>query len=171
VRQMSGVAPRVFAAAAATVALVAVSAASALTVSTTTVKSGRWHGITWEFTTEGSFGGGSYCVAMAIRGREAGRGCGATPKKGITYIAHTGRPAPDYVIGPVVAAARSVQITFFDRPPIRAPTIRTRDRSTRYFAVVVTCPATPKSFVARNGAGRIVARFALRHRIGPRASC
>lgn len=167
---MSGVAPRLIAVAATIVALLTVSAASALNISTTTVKTGRWDGIRWKFTTEGSFADGFICVAMAIRGHEATRGCGATGKQGITYVAHTGRPVPDYVIGPVVAAARSVRITFFDRPAIRTPTIRTRDRSTRYFAVVLACPATPKSFVARNAAGRIVARLVLK-RLPPRATC
>jgi hypothetical protein len=168
---MSGVAQRLITLGATIVALLAVSAASALNISTTTAKSGRWNAIRWEFTTEGSFAEGFSCVAMAIRGREASRSCGPTPKAGITHLAHWGRPAPDYVIGQVVAAARSVRITYFDRPAIRTPTIQTRDRSTRYFAVVVACPATPKSFVARNGAGRIVAQFVLKHRLPPRATC
>jgi hypothetical protein len=155
----------------ATFALLATSTIYAHGLGETVVKTGRWHRIRWEFTTGGSFAGGSYCVAMATRGREDGRSCGPTPKEGITYLAHTGRPAPDYVIGPVVAAARAVQITFVDRPAIRTPTIRTLDRSTRYFAVVLACLPNPKGFVARNGVGRIVARYVLKHRIGPRATC
>ncbi len=34
---------------------------------------------------------------------------------GISYLAHTGRPAPNYVVGPVIAKARSVQIKFLDQ--------------------------------------------------------
>jgi hypothetical protein len=67
---------------------------------------------------------------------------------------------------------RSDQV--FDRPPIRISTIappRTLYRGIRFFAAMLPCPATPRSFVARNAAGRIVAQL-VRARGGlPKAPC
>jgi hypothetical protein len=166
---MTAIVPRLVAVAAAGVIATASSASAR---DTTTAKAGRWHGISWKFTAEGSFAAGSYCVAVTIRGREAARSCGPTPRRGITYLAYGGRPA--VVGGPVISTARSVGITFFDRRAIRIPAIRARgssDRSTRYFAAALACPAIPRSFVARNAAERVVARFQLARRLGPSASC
>src|SRR5438093_3913565 len=78
------------------------------------------------------------------------------------------------VEGPVIAKARSVQIKFFDRPQIRISTIApppTLDPGIRFFVAVLPCPATPRSFVARNAAGRIVAQLVIAHRLGPKAPC
>ena len=56
------------------------------------------------------------------------------------------------------------EIMFLDRPPIRISTIahpRTLDRGIRFFAAILSCPATARSLVARNAAGRIVARIVV----------
>ncbi len=146
-----------------TLALVASAATAAHAVGEVTVKSGRWHGMKWEFKAEAA--DGEFCVAMTVgRGAEDGRSCGSIREDGISYLAHTGRPAPNYVIGPVIAKARSVQIRFLDRPALRISTIApppTLDRGTRFFAAILACPATPRSLVARNAAGRVVAQIVI----------
>jgi hypothetical protein len=139
-----------------------------------TVKTGRWHGVKWEFRA-GAWRDGSYCVAMLIRDRENGRACGnVRGQGGIGYIAAVSRPLPDYVIGPVVTTARSVRIEFFDRAPLRLSTIRaprTLQGGMRFFMAIASCPSTPRSFVARDGRGRVVARFVVRHRAVPMSVC
>jgi hypothetical protein len=171
---MSWLARKPVAIAVATLALFAPAATYAHTVGESTVKIGRWHGIKWKLTA-GTWPDGSYCVAMTVGGgSEDGRSCGSIRKEGISYLAHTGRPAPGYVVGPVIAKARSVQISFFDRQPIRTSTIApppTLDPSTRFFMAILPCPATPRSFVARNAAGRVVAQLIIAHRPGPKTPC
>jgi hypothetical protein len=141
-----------------------------------TVKSGRWHDIAWKFTAR-TGSDGSYCLQMTIRGRTDSRGCGSIrdrASRGISYLFGTGRPAPAYVVGPVIAKARFVQIKFFDRPPIRISTIappRTLYRGIRFFAAILPCPATPRSFVARNAARQIVAQIIRARRGVPKTSC
>ena len=102
-------------------------------------------------------------LAVAID-RENGRACGNVREQGgIGYIAAVSRPFPDYVIGPVVTAARSIRIEFFDRAPRRLSTIpapRALQGGMRFFMAIVPCPSTPRSFVARDRGGRVVARFA-----------
>jgi hypothetical protein len=165
---------RAVAVAVASLALLAPAATYAHTVGETTVRSGRWHGIKWEFRAQ-SGSDGSYCVAMRVSGRENGRSCGSIRGEGgISYLAATGRPVPDYVIGPVIAKARSVRIRFFGRPPISISTIAppaTLDPGTRFFAAILPCPATPRSFAARNASGRIVAQLVIAHRLAPKPPC
>jgi hypothetical protein len=171
-RQMFPLARRPVVVAVATLALYA-SVAYAHTVGETAVKTGRWNGITWKFTAQ-TGSDGSYCIAMTVRGREEGRSCGELGNDGITYFAHSGRPAPNYVLGVVIARARSVRITFFNGRSIRTSTIPPPpplDRGTRFFAAILPCrPEMPRSFVARNAAGRIVAQL-VRRRGGPKLSC
>jgi hypothetical protein len=167
---MFGLAPRVVAVAVVTVALLTASATSAHTLSEQTVASGRWHGMKWEFKAQAA--DGAYCIAMTVgRGLEDGRSCGSMGKHGISYLAHHGRPAPNYVVGPVIAKARSVQIKFLDRPSVRISTMApppTLDRGMRFFAVILACPATPRSLVARDAAGRVVAQIVIPNRRFPR---
>ena len=171
---MPPLARRAVVVAVATLALLATSAVYAHTAGEATVKTGRWHGIKWKLTA-GTWPDGSYCIAMTVgSGPEDGRSCGSIRKERISYMAHTGRPAPADVEGPVIAKARSVQIKFFDRPQIRISTIApppTLDPGIRFFVAVLPCPATPRSFVARNAAGRIVAQLVIAHRLGPKAPC
>src|SRR5690242_4567318 len=65
----------------------------------------------------------------------------------------------------VVTRARSVQIEFFDRAPLRLSTIPAPPAiqgGVRFFVAVLPCPAMPKTLVARDAAGRVVARYASR---------
>jgi hypothetical protein len=170
---MSALARFVLTVAFATLALLVASTTYAHTAGDPTVKIGRWHGITWKLTAQDG-PDGSYCVAMRTPNRTNSRSCGSIREHGISYLAHTGRPAPTYVVGPVIARARSIQIKFFDRPPVRTSTIApppTLDPGTRFFVAILSCPATPRSFVARNAAGRIVAQLVIPHRLGPKAPC
>lgn len=143
----------------------------------TTIKSGRWHGIRWEFTAR-TGSDGSYCIDIEVAGRGSGRSCGSIRDPGsrrISYMAHSGRPAPNHVLGPVIARARYVHISFFDRPPIRTSTIappRTPElaRGIRFFVAILPCPATPRRIVARNATGRVVAHIAVQRPV-PKISC
>jgi hypothetical protein len=166
---------RPVAVAVATLALFVPAATYAHTVGESTVKIGRWYGIKWKLTA-GTWPDGSYCVAMTVGdGPEDGRGCGSIRATRISYMALTpSRRAPTYVVGPVIAKARSVRIKFFDRPPFRTSTIApppTLAPGTRFFLAILPCPATPRSVVARNAAGRIVARLVIAHRLGPKTGC
>lgn len=158
---MFPLARRSIAVAVATLALLAPAATPAHTASEPTVISGRWHGIKWELTAN-TGRDGSYCIVMTVGRDEDARSCGSIRNDGISYLFGTGSPALTYVVGPVIAKARSVQIKFFVRPPIRISTIApppTLYRGIRFFAAILPCPATPRSFVARNAAGQIVAQI------------
>lgn len=141
----------------------------------TTVKSGRWHGSKWTFTAR-TGSDGSYCIDLHVAGLGEGRSCGSIRDRGISYMAHSGRPAPNYVLGPVTARARYVHISFFDRPPIRTSTIAPPpkselDRGIRFFVAILPCPTTPRSFVARNAAGRVVAQLVTGRPFRTRPDC
>jgi hypothetical protein len=158
-------------------ALVAPSASDANMSREVTVAKGTWHGLNWKVAASTDHGG-FYCIAYTIgRGAEDGRGCGSIRDRnsyGISYGAGTDRGSPVLVYGPVFASARSVRITFYDRPAILRPAIappRRLDPETRFFVAMLPCPATPKTFVARDGRGRIVARLAVRRAGWPDFSC
>ena len=140
------------------------------------IKSGRWHGAAWEFR-GGAWRDGSYCTAMLINGREDSRGCGNVHQEGGIGYGAGGTAGdsrlPNYVVGAVVTRARSVRIEFFDRIPMRLGTIpapRTLEGGVRFFVAVSPCPATPNKLVARDAAGRVVARYTWKH-VPPRSSC
>ena len=146
-----------------------VSSAFADTAVEAHIKSGRWRGVEWEFR-GGAWRDGSYCTAMLINDRENSRGCGNVRQQGgIGWgagSAGSGGRLPNYVMGAVVTRARSVQIEFFDMAPLRLSTIpapRALQGGVRFFVAVLPCPAMPKKFVARDAAGRVVARYAWRH--------
>jgi hypothetical protein len=139
--------------------------AGAGTVAEAHIKAGYWHGVKWELR-GGAWHDGSYCVAMLVRDRENARGCGNVRQQGgIGYSAGgtaSNRHLPSFVMGAVVAKARSVRVEFFDRPPLRLGTIpapRTLEGGERFFVAVLACPATPKKLVASNASGQVVARY------------
>jgi hypothetical protein len=141
------------------------------------IKSGRWHGVQWEFR-GGAWRDGSYCTAMLIRDREIGRACGNVRQQGgIGYsagVAGGERHLPIYVMGVVVTRARWVHVEFFDRAPLRVGTIpapRTLEGGVRFFVAVLPCPATPKKLIARDAAGRVVGSFAWQHAPPKPLSC
>jgi len=143
--------------------------AGAGTVVEAHIKSGRWHGVSWEFR-GGAWRDGSYCTAMLITGREISRGCGNVRQEGgIGYGAGgagSGSRSPNFVMGAVLSKARSVRVEFFDRPPLRLGTIpapRTLEGGMRFFVAVLSCPAIVKKLIARDAEGRVVARYALQH--------
>jgi hypothetical protein len=155
---------------------VLVSSAFAGTVVEAHIKSGRWHGVKWEFR-GGAWHDGSYCTAILIRDRENDRSCGNVrqPGGGIGYSAGAagGRSSPIFVVGAVVPTARSVRVEFFDRAPLRLGTIpapRVLQGGVRFFLAVLSCPATPKKLIARDAAGRVIARYAWQH-APPKRSC
>jgi hypothetical protein len=155
-------------AALATVALLATSA-DARPLGEVTITAGRSHGVSWTLRA-GGFPDGSYCVAVTVAGSEAGRSCGNIRDHGIQYMALAPRASTEFVVGPVLARARSVRIRFFERPSIRLRTIAPPPsfvQGIRFFAAVVPCPATPRSLTARDAGGRIVARTVPRSRRPP----
>jgi hypothetical protein len=140
------------------------------------IKSGRWHAVSWELR-GGAWRDGSYCTAMLINGRENSRGCGDIRQQGgIGYSAGTaasGTRSPNYVMGAVLARARSLRVEFFDRAPVRIGTIpapRTLEGGVRFFVVVLPCPAKPRTLIARDAKGRVVARYTWQHE-PPKWSC
>jgi hypothetical protein len=154
-------------AALATVALLATSA-GARPSGETTIATGRTHGVTWTLRA-GGFPDGSYCVAVTVAGAEAGRSCGNLREHGIQYMTLT-RASTEYVVGPVIAKARSVGLRFFARAAIQLRTIGPPPsfvKGIRFFAAAVRCPATPASLTARDADGRIVARTVTWHRRPP----
>jgi hypothetical protein len=153
-----------------------VSLAAAGTVAEAHIKSGRWHGVKWELR-GGAWRDGSYCVAMLVRDRENARGCGNLRQQGgigwSAGAAGSNRHFPSFVMGAVLARARSVRVEFFDRAPLRLGTIpapRTLEGGLRFFVAALSCPAGVRRLVARDAAGRIVARNAWQGR-PPKSSC
>jgi hypothetical protein len=141
----------------------------------TTVESGRWHGLKWTFTAR-TGSDGHYCIDLHLESLGESRSCGSIRDRGISYMVHSGRPGPNYVVGPVVATARAVHIRFFDRPPLRTltiapPSTSELDRRIRFFVTILPCPATPRRLVARNAAGRVVAQLMTRPLHRPRLPC
>jgi hypothetical protein len=137
--------------------------AGAGTVAEAHIRSGSWHGVRWELR-GGAWHDGSYCVAMLVRGRENARACGNVRQQGgIGYsagAAGSGRSDPNFVMGAVVDRARSVEVEFFDRKPVRLGTIpapRTLEGGLRFFVAVLSCPAGARKLVARDATGRVVA--------------
>jgi hypothetical protein len=94
--------------------------------------------------------------------------CGPLQLKGthaITYIEHTGRPRPDYIVGPVVATARLVEITLSNGKVLKTRTIAPKPglaRSLRFYAQQLSCGVRATRLLARDGRGRVVAQRSIR---------
>jgi hypothetical protein len=117
----------------------------------------------------GAWRDGAYCVAIVINGHENARGCGNVRQQGGIGYAAGGTAndsrLPNYVMGAVVARARTVRVEFFDRAPLRLRTIpapRTLEGGVRFFVAVLSCPASAKKLIAPDAAGRVVARHTWR---------
>src|SRR5436305_7026826 len=110
-------------ASAALAAFVAVAAATA--AGDATVWSGVEHHVGWTLAaTDGPHG--SFCITMRKHGRLEASECGSIvdgPGHGVGYLAHFGRPGPNYVVGPVVAAATRVTVSLDDGTHLTVPTI------------------------------------------------
>lgn len=115
-----------------------------------TIASGMFGRIAWRLSATDA-ADGSFCVTVKLSLHSSGgaTACGSIygPRAhGITYLAHTGGPEPDYIVGPVVATARTVEITLSNGATLRTKTIAPPKGMTTKIAFYVAqlpCPATP----------------------------
>ena len=167
-----------------TAAVMAVVAASAVpsavggASSETVVAGGHWSGVSWRMSAT-DYATGGYCLFIAVPATvtQPSEGCGSLALKGrhaISFLEHTGRPRPDYIVGPVLATARLVEISLANGKVLRAQTIAPRRglaRSIRFYAEQVPCGVRPTRLLARDRGGKVVARRSIRQ-LGPgNASC
>lgn len=159
------------------------------------VAKGTWDGVSWTLTAYGSATDG-ICTAFTpqasgttsgrVRAITAGMGCAPisgvpatpdtkpSPPLAITYLMGEGNASfPGFVVGPVIASARTVEIALSNHASIRVPTISAPSAlhaHVRFF--VARLPAglrwshlgssTPvTSLVGLDAHGRIVARLAI----------
>jgi hypothetical protein len=81
---------------------------------------------------------------------------------GIGFSGHPGAPLPDYVVGPVLAAATEVKVAMSNGTVVRAATIAPPPGlapSIKFYAAQVPCPAITASIVGLDDAGHVVARY------------
>src|SRR5262249_6275963 len=104
---------------------------SSASSSSALIARGSFSGVSWRLTGN-SWRDGSYCLNMKIpaTSKSVGSGgCGSihVPGRygphGIGYLAHAGLPLPGYVVGPVVAKGRIVEIRLSNGDALRATTI------------------------------------------------
>jgi len=103
-------------------------------------------------------GGDQSAECSSIFGPQAGRA------RGITYLAHTGAPAPDYIVGPVIASAKSVVIALSNRKTIRTKAVvppKGMTAKIAFYVAKLPCPARPISVRGLDAGGRIVAHLAI----------
>ena len=152
------------------------------------LKSARWEDSTWTFGASDD-PGGHYCVAVAIDGPRGSSACGQfePDQSGFSWFPGgppftDGHSDPNLLVGPVAAAATSVDITLSNGTVVHAPAITpTSGLATNiaFFATVFPCGPSPVSVVARNRSGQIVSKtgpitpkLGLFHHPGARsASC
>ena len=143
-----------------------------------TVATGTFRGGAWKLTATDS-ADGSYCVTMTVPARheDSSTGCGSIFGAGghrISYLAHTGAPLPNYIVGPVVATARVVQITLSNGEILGTATIAPPARLSKkiaFFRAELPCAAYPTRLVALDRAGRTVAQLDIRLRPPGKPSC
>ena len=152
-------------------------AATATAAGDVTVASGVYRHASWALVASDG-PSGSYCITMQQpRGRLDGSGCGSIfggRAHGVSYLAHNGTPAPDYVVGPVVSKARRVLVTFTDGSHVTLRTIPPPAglaRNIRFYVQLMPCRSTqPKRIVGTDSGGRVVA-FRLPALSLPRPHC
>jgi hypothetical protein len=146
--------------------------------SETVVATGHWSGVSWRMSAI-DYATGDYCVFMAVPATviQPSESCGRLALKSrhaISYMAHTGKPRPDYIVGPVLATARLVEISLANGKVLKAPTIAPRlglARSLRFYAEQLPCGVRVTRVLARDRRGKIVAQRSI-PQLGPRnASC
>lgn len=121
---------------------------------------------------------GSYCITMRKQGRLDASACGAIfsgPAHGVSYLAHEGRPSPNYIAGPVTATATHVVVSFTSG---RHLTIATTSpptglaRTIRFYVHFMPCTAAqPRRIVGTNAAGHVVASLELHPSAAAAPSC
>jgi hypothetical protein len=163
---------------AAVVASFAGSSAVRGAASETVIATGHWSGVSWRMSAI-DYATGDYCVFMAVPATvtQPSESCGPLALKGghaISYMAHTGKPRPDYIVGPVLATARLVEISLANGKALKAQTIAPRlglAQSLRFYAEQLPCGVRVTRVLARDRRGRIVAQRSI-PQLGPRnASC
>lgn len=144
--------------------------APSLATTSGTVASGTFGTVAWKLSATDS-ADGRFCLTMTLRGRGRSSHCGfifglaAGQAHGITYLAHTGAPAPDFIVGPVVATATTVVTALSNRKAVRTKTIAPPKGMTRKIAFYVAelpCPAHATSVRGIDAAGHTVAHLAIR---------
>lgn len=153
--------------------LLAVGASSAASPSRT-VAFGRFATTPWRLSASDS-SSGSFCLAMTLLRHLSSSECGSIARqgagriRGITYLAHSGALAPDYIVGAVVGTAMRVVITVTTGRPLTTKTIAAPDGMTSKIAFYVEnlpCSEQPTSVRGLNAAGRTVAYLVI-HRFRP----
>jgi hypothetical protein len=121
---------------------------------------------------------GSFCITMRKQGELDASSCGSIFSgiaHGVSYFAHDGRPSPDYIAGPVVAAATHVSVSLANGTRLSIPTIPPPAglaRNIRFYLRFMPCTAgAPREILGVNARGRIVASLRLRGTAGPRITC
>jgi hypothetical protein len=141
------------------------------------VTSGNWGGSAWRFSASDQVSGDNvgYCFSMSFVGRaHSSAGCEGSgfvinsfpglPYYGMDLAESIGGGCPgiDYVDGPVVATARTVDIRVSTGRVVRASTIAPPKglvRNVGFYVARIPCGTQPTTAVGRSSAGRIVARF------------
>jgi hypothetical protein len=136
-----------------------------------TIATGRFGTAAWRLSATDA-ADGTYCVTMTLRSRSGGGGtsCGSIfgrsvgQAHGISFLDHVGRPAPDYIVGPVTATAKTVVITLSNGTTLQTKAIAPPRGMTAKIAFYVTqhpCPADATHLHALNSKGRPVAHLTI----------
>lgn len=132
-----------------------------------TVASGTFGNVAWRLSATDS-ASGYVCLTMRLPQRSWSRACGsifgptAGRAHGLTYLAHTGRPAPDYIVGPVVATAKTVIIVLSNGRTLTGKAIPPPKGMTAkigFYAAALPSGARPSSVRGIDAGGRIVAHL------------
>ena len=150
--------------------------AAATAAGDVTVWSGGQRHVAWSLVaTDGE--SGSFCLTMRKKGRLDASECGSIfggPAHGVTYLAHFGRPGPNYIVGPVVARARRIVVSLSDGTELVIPTIappRGLVPSIRFYVRLMPCRSVQvRRIVGINANGRTVASIQP-HPLGPHITC
>ena len=147
------------------------------------VKSGHWANIPWTLSASDT-ADGHVCLYLVLPAQRAGASSCSLIRRspirvGGSYglVFSSGYQGVSYVIGAAPATARTIKITLWNGSVITTRTISpTRGLSSNFgfFAVERTCKSDEKSIVARDAAGRTVARWAAPppgRQHGPTSDC
>jgi hypothetical protein len=135
------------------------------------VASGVFGGAAWTLSASDS-PDGHVCVTMALphhggRASECGSILGpqAGRAHGITYLSHVGAPAPNWIVGPVLARAKTVVITLANGDKLTAKTIAAPTPLTAkigFYAAQLPCPVRPTRVTGFDASHRAVANLTIR---------
>lgn len=113
--------------------------------------------------------GGSASECGTIFGSQAGQA------RGITFLTHTGAPSPNYIVGPVLARARTVTIRLASGTSMTTKTIAPPSGLTskiRFYAAQLPCPTRPTRVTGFDSAHRVVADLKIRQlRLHGKTTC